>query len=31
MIKSEAMSPCALKIVPSENLTEAGFQGLAPR
>jgi hypothetical protein len=29
MIKTEAMSPCALKIVPSEKLTEADFHGLA--
>jgi hypothetical protein len=31
MIKTEAMSPCALKVVPSEKLTEADFQGLAQR
>jgi hypothetical protein len=31
MIKTEAMSPCALKIVPSEKLTEADFHGLAQR
>ena len=31
MIETEAMSPCALKIVPSEKLTEADFQGLALR
>ena len=31
MIEAEAMSPCALKIVPSEKLTEADFQGLALR
>jgi hypothetical protein len=29
MIKTEAMSPCVLKIIPSEKLTEADFQGLA--
>src|SRR6516225_9629838 len=31
MIETEAMSPCALKVVPSEKLTEADFQGLAQR
>jgi hypothetical protein len=31
MIETEAMSPCALKIVPSKKLTEADFQGLALR
>jgi SpoIIAA-like len=31
MIKTEAISPSALKIVPSEKLTEANFQGLAPQ
>ena len=31
MIEAEAMSPCALKIVPSEKLTEADFHGLAPQ
>jgi hypothetical protein len=30
MIKTEAISPIALKIVPSEKLTEADFLGLAP-
>jgi hypothetical protein len=29
MIKTEEISPCALKIVPSENLSEADFHGLA--
>jgi hypothetical protein len=28
MIKTEAISPCALKIVPSEKLREADFHGL---
>ena len=31
MIKTEAISPSALKIIPSEKLTEADFHGLAPQ
>ena len=31
MIKTEAMSPCALKITPSEKLRESDFHGLAQR
>jgi hypothetical protein len=31
MIKTEAISASALKIVPSEKLTEADFQGLTPQ
>ena len=31
MIRTEAISPNALKIVPSKKLTEADFEGLAPQ
>ena len=31
MIKTGAISPSALKIIPSEKLTEADFHGLAPQ
>ena len=31
VIKTEAISPSALKIIPSEKLTEADFHGLAPQ
>jgi hypothetical protein len=31
MIRTETISPNALKIAPSKKLTEADFEGLAPQ